>query len=132
MKREVKIGIFAVAMIGVAWAGIRFLKGFDIFSRNVEYYAAYDQINAAADAAKAQLRAAQAQAEMADNASRYAELLADSDGVVMDTLAEPGQVVAAGTPVVRIAQDGARDAVFAVPEDRRASIRMGQDRKSVV
>ena len=41
MKREVKIGIFAVAMIGVAWAGIRFLKGFDIFSRNVEYYAAY-------------------------------------------------------------------------------------------
>ena len=40
--------------------------------------------------------------------------------------AEPGQVVAAGTPVVRIAQDGARDAVFAVPEDRRASIRMGQ------
>lgn len=45
MKREVKIGIFAVAMIGVAWGGIRFLKGFDIFSRNVEYYAAYDQIN---------------------------------------------------------------------------------------
>ena len=33
-------------MIGVAWAGIRFLKGFDIFSRNVEYqYAAYGQIN---------------------------------------------------------------------------------------
>ncbi len=32
-------------MILTAWAGIRFLKGFDIFSRNVEYYAAYDQIN---------------------------------------------------------------------------------------
>lgn len=45
MKREIKIGIFAVAMIGVAWGGIRFLKGFDIFSRNAEYYAAYDQIN---------------------------------------------------------------------------------------
>lgn len=45
MKREVKIGIFAVAMIGIAWAGIRFLKGFDIFSRNCEYYAAYDQVN---------------------------------------------------------------------------------------
>ena len=45
MKREVKIGIFAVAMIGVAWAGIRFLKGFDIFSRNVEYYAAYDPVS---------------------------------------------------------------------------------------
>lgn len=45
MKREIKIGIFAVVMIGCAWAGIRFLSGFDIFSRNVDYYAAYDQIN---------------------------------------------------------------------------------------
>lgn len=45
MKREVKIGVFAVAMICAAWIGIRFLQGLDIFSRNVEYYAAYDQIN---------------------------------------------------------------------------------------
>lgn len=45
MKREVKIGIFAVLMIGCAWAGIRFLSGIDIFSRNVVYYAAYDQVN---------------------------------------------------------------------------------------
>ena len=45
MKREVKIGIFAVLMIGCAWAGIRFLSGIDIFSSNRDYYAAYDQIN---------------------------------------------------------------------------------------
>ncbi|MEG2612464.1 MAG: MlaD family protein, partial [Alistipes sp.] len=45
MKREVKIGIFAVLMVGCAWAGIRFLSGIDIFSRNNEYYAAYDQIS---------------------------------------------------------------------------------------
>lgn len=45
MRREVKIGIFAVVMIGAAWAGVRFLKGFDIFSRNAQYYAAYDQIS---------------------------------------------------------------------------------------
>lgn len=45
MKKEVKIGIFAIAMIGAAWAGIRFLQGFDIFRRNVEYYAAYDRVN---------------------------------------------------------------------------------------
>jgi len=30
---------------------------------------------------------------------------------------EPGQVVAAGVPVLTLAQDGARDAIFAVPED---------------
>ena len=45
MKREIKIGLFAVAMIGAAWAGIRFLKGFDIFGRNVDYYAAYERID---------------------------------------------------------------------------------------
>ncbi len=45
MKREVKIGIFGVTMIIAAWAGVRFLKGFDIFSRNSVYYAAYDQVN---------------------------------------------------------------------------------------
>ncbi|MEG2365437.1 MAG: MlaD family protein [Alistipes sp.] len=45
MRREVKIGLFTVLMIGCAWAGIRFLSGIDIFSRNNEYYAAYDQIN---------------------------------------------------------------------------------------
>ena len=37
MKREVKIGIFGVTMIIAAWAGILFLKGFDIFSRNSVY-----------------------------------------------------------------------------------------------
>ncbi|WP_309546516.1 efflux RND transporter periplasmic adaptor subunit, partial [Xanthomonas phaseoli] len=56
---------------------------------------AYDQIKAAADAAKAQLSAAQAQADVARNANRYTDLLADADGVVMETLVEPGQVVAA-------------------------------------
>lgn len=45
MKREVKIGIFAVVMILAAWAGIRFLKGFDIFGRNAVYYASYDQVS---------------------------------------------------------------------------------------
>ncbi|EKC63421.1 secreted protein containing Mammalian cell entry domain protein, partial [human gut metagenome] len=45
MKREAKIGIFAVVMILAAWAGIRFLKGFDIFGRNTVYYTAYDQVN---------------------------------------------------------------------------------------
>ena len=50
-------------------------------------------------------------------------LVAEVSGVVTAIEAEPGQVVSAGTPVVRIAQDGARDVVFAVPEDRAALIR---------
>ena len=80
---------------------------------------AYDQAKAAADAAKAQLNAAAAQADVARNASRYAELVADGDGVVMETLAEPGQVVNAGQTVVRLAQAGRREAVIQLPETLR-------------
>nr|WP_246610509.1 efflux RND transporter periplasmic adaptor subunit [Comamonas fluminis] len=77
-------------------------------------------------ATQASLDQAKAQLSSQSNQENYTQLLADVDGVVTSVDAEPGQVVAAGTPVVRIAQDGARDAVFAVPEDRRASIRIGQ------
>jgi len=82
----------------------------------------YDQVKAAADAAKAQLSAAEAQADVARNASRYAELVADGDGVVMETLAEPGQVVSAGQPVVRLAHAGRREAVIQLPETLRPAV----------
>lgn len=84
--------------------------------------ATYDQVLAAAEAAKAQVAAAKAQADVARNASRYAELLADADGVVMETLAEPGQVVAAGQTVVRLAHAGQREAVIALPETLRPAL----------
>lgn len=83
---------------------------------------AYDQVKAAADAAQAQLSAAEAQADVARNASRYAELVADGDGVVMETLVEPGQVVTAGQPVVRLAHAGRREALIQLPETLRPAI----------
>jgi RND family efflux transporter MFP subunit len=76
-------------------------------------------------AAQAQLEQAQAQLAAQGNQARYTTLVADVSGVVTGVDAEPGQVVAAGTPVVRIAQDGARDVVFAVPEDKVLAIRPG-------
>jgi len=83
---------------------------------------AYDQIKAAADAAKAQLSAAQAEADVARNATEYAALLADADGVVMETLAEPGQVVSAGQPVVRLARAGQREVIVHLPETLRPAV----------
>lgn len=77
-------------------------------------------------AAQASLDQAKAQLSSQSNQENYTQLLADADGVVTSVEAETGQVVAAGTPVVRIAQDGARDAVFSVPEDRRSAIKLGQ------
>ena len=85
-----------------------------------------ERYEASLKSAQATLDQAKAQLSSQSNQENYTQLVADVDGVVTSVEAEPGQVVAAGTPVVRIAQDGARDAVFAVPEDRRASIRIGQ------
>ncbi len=80
---------------------------------------------AALDAADASLRQARAQGVVQGNQAGYTRLLADAAGVVVAVDAEVGQVVSAGTPVVRLARDGARDVVFAVPEDRLASVKPG-------
>jgi RND family efflux transporter MFP subunit len=82
----------------------------------------YEQAKAAVDTAEAQLAAAEAEAHVAENEATYAVLLADADGTVVETLAEPGQVVSAGQPVVQIAQAGSREAVVALPETIRPAI----------
>ena len=45
MKREVKIGLFAVFTLLALYWGINFLKGRDLFNQNMTYYASYDQVN---------------------------------------------------------------------------------------
>ncbi len=76
-------------------------------------------------AAQAQFEQAQAQLSGQGNQAGYTTLVADRSGVVTWVDAEVGQVVAAGTPVLRIAQDGARDVLFAVPEDRVQALLVG-------
>ena len=83
---------------------------------------AYDQAKSAAEAAAAELRSAEAQASVARNEASYAVLLADADGIVVETLAEPGQVVAAGQPVIRLAHAGPREATVDLPETLRPEI----------
>lgn len=79
----------------------------------------YDQNKAAADAAIAQFANAEAQASQIENQAGYSELRADADGVVMEVPAYPGEVVAAGQTVVRLARDGAREAEIFLPEASR-------------
>lgn len=56
MRKEVKIGIYAVVILLMAWAGIRFLSGVDILGRNRTYIAHYEQVNGLQDAAAVVLR----------------------------------------------------------------------------
>ncbi len=74
-------------------------------------------------AAQAQLDQSRAQSSVQGNQAAYATLVADASGVITAVDAEPGMVVAAGAPVVRLAHDGPRDVVFNVPEDKVSLIK---------
>ena len=80
---------------------------------------------AAVQAAEAALRQAQAQAQAQLNQAAYARLTATAAGVVTAVEADPGQVLAVGQSVLRLAHDGPRDAVFAVPEQSVQLFRTG-------
>src|SRR5436190_655458 len=82
----------------------------------------YDQDRAALDSAKGQLDAAEAQARVSNNSSEYAVLLADAGGVIVRSLSEPGQVVAAGQTVIQLAHDGPREALINLPEGVRPDL----------
>ncbi|WP_374650514.1 efflux RND transporter periplasmic adaptor subunit [Dongia sp.] len=79
----------------------------------------YDAAKAAADSARALLDAAQAQLLVVQDDRRYTTLVADADGTVVETLAEPGQVVSAGQIVAGIAHTGPREASISLPETIR-------------
>lgn len=80
---------------------------------------------AALDAKDTAARAAAAQAQLAQNQAAYTTLTADAAGVVTAVLAEPGQVVAAGQGVLRIARAGEREVAIAIPEARLAGLKVG-------
>ena len=76
----------------------------------------YDHAKSLADATTAQLSATIANSRQMENQVDYAILRADADGVIMETVADVGQVVNTGSVVVRLAHDGAREAVINFPE----------------
>ena len=89
-----------------------FISGLELERRSV-----------ALTAAQAQLDQARAQAVVQRNLAAYTTLTANASGVVTSVDAEVGAVLAAGAPVLRLALDGARDVVFAVPEDSVQSLK---------
>ena len=91
-----------------------------------------DRREATLKAAAAQLEQARAQAAVQGNQAAYTALVSQASGVVVGVEAEPGAVLAAGTPVVRVAVDGPRDVVFVVPEDAVAALRALQGRANTL
>ncbi len=115
----------AAALTNRDLAAAEFKRYKDLREQSFISAAELERREATLKSAQAQLEQAQAQLTTQNNQLGYAVLVANVAGVVTAVEAEVGQVVAAGTPVFRIATDGARDAVFAVPEDRLAAMQIG-------
>jgi len=91
-----------------------------------------DRRESALKAADALLTQAKAQAQSQSNQASYARLTASHSGVITGVDAEVGQVVSSGQAVVRLAHDGPRDAVFAVPESMAMALKVGQSMQATL
>jgi len=75
----------------------------------------FDQAEQAYVSAKSRVEAAEAEQQVAQDRLDDTELRADAPGIVTEVGAEPGEVVRAGQPILRIARKEGRDAVFDAP-----------------
>ena len=83
----------------------------------------FERKKAANDEAEGRLERARRSLDLARNQHGYADLRADAEGLITATLAEPGQVVAVGQAVARLAHQGEKEAVVALPETWLAEAR---------
>lgn len=95
----------------------------ELRSKNFVSPAVLDAKQTAYKAAESSVAQARAALKGQSNQTGYAELVSDVDGVVTAVDAELGQVVAAGTPVLRVAQAGEKEVVVGIPEDKVAGLR---------
>ena len=55
MKKEVKVGLFAILMLLIGWGVIRVLKGADLFGNTNTYYVYYEQVGGLQEASQVML-----------------------------------------------------------------------------
>lgn len=79
----------------------------------------------ALDVKEAAFQSAKSLLGLAHNQSDYTVLKAEHDGVIAVTLAEAGQVVSAGQPVLRLAQSGETEVAIEIPETQFAQRHAG-------
>lgn len=85
--------------------------------------AAFDARDNALNSARARLEQARAQSRISGNQAAYGTLSSESPAVVTAVLADAGQVVSPGQPVLRIARPEEKEVLIAVPESRLGELR---------
>jgi RND family efflux transporter MFP subunit len=113
----------AAAQSNLAQAAADLQRYVTLKARGFAATAEFDRKQAANDEAEGRLARAQRALDLARNQLAYAELTADAAGIITATPAEPGQVVAVGQPVARLAHRGEKEAAVALPETWLAEAR---------
>jgi RND family efflux transporter MFP subunit len=126
----------AAATSNLAQASADFERYSSLKTRGWASVADFDRKKAASDEAQGRLDRARRTLDLARNQLDYADLKAGADGVITATLAEPGQVVAIGQAVVRLAHAGEKEAAVSLPEtwlatarSSKATVRLWADRE---
>ena len=122
----------ASAVVNLQQAQADFKRYRDLRDQGFISGAELERRETALKVAEAQLAQARAQSGVQGNQAAYAALTADAGGVITGVEVEPGMVVAAGAPVLRLAHDGPRDVVFSVPEDKVALVQAVAARQAPV
>ncbi|MCA3634590.1 MAG: efflux RND transporter periplasmic adaptor subunit [Rhabdaerophilum sp.] len=123
LQRETAEAELAAAKASEKSSSAELMRVIELRAKGWSTEQALDRQRAALEEATGRRLRAERQLELARNAQSYAELLAEDDGIVVSTSVEPGQVLAAGQPVLRIAKDGLREAIVAIPEQEMDDIR---------
>lgn len=126
LQKEQADAEFAAARMAQTQALADEKRAAELRSKGWVAQAALDRARAAGEEARGRFKRAERAVELAGNALDYATLRAGADGVVTQTLVEPGQVVAAGQPAVRIAHAGELEAAVALPEAFAAAAGNGE------
>ncbi|WP_415833146.1 efflux RND transporter periplasmic adaptor subunit [Kerstersia similis] len=115
----------AQARSALEQAGSDVTRNQQLVARGAIAKADFERMQTAQTSAAAQVRAAASQLERARTDLADATLRAPHDGIITAVWAEPGQVIAAGAPVVSLAYAGELEVQADVPEHLIASLAPG-------
>ncbi len=101
-----------------AYARAEVLRYRDLVAKNFVSRSVLDAKETAFRSATARVEQARAQASVAGRQAGYTSLVADQPGVITAVGAEVGQVVKDSAVVMKLARDGEREVLIAVPESR--------------
>lgn len=121
LEREAAAARLAEAQARAVFARSEAERMADMVTTEAASRQEYERDESEAEAAVHAVEAARAELALADSRLDYATLRAPAAATVMEVLAEPGEVLGTGAPVVRLAW-GRREAEVDIPARRREAV----------